>query len=152
MLIVDSAKHVLTIQTYQFLAYRSIGKWDFDESTPMVKVYEKYSCFTFNWFIFHLLQILNYFNSLFIYIYIYIDIYNKINFLVYYVTSNKIFILSFSIFFVWLVVILLIFCVILLWDSGKEFNTFSQEDACFSGRCNFILCVAYFNRGRLTWN
>ena len=48
------------------------------------------------------------------------------------------FILSFSISFVCLVVILLILCVILLWDSatahspsGKELNPSSQEDARF---------------------
>ena len=53
-----------------------------------------------------------------------------------------IFILSFSIFFVYHAVILLIPCAIPLWDSaaahspsGKEFNPSSQEDACFSGRC-----------------
>ena len=52
------------------------------------------------------------------------------------------FILSFSIFFVCLAVILLVPCVILLWDvaaahspSGKELNPSSQEDALFSGRC-----------------
>ena len=62
------------------------------------------------------------------------------------------FILSFSISFVCLVVILLIFCVIPLWDSGtahspsgKELNPSFQEDTRFSGRCtsvynfNFIL-------------
>ena len=58
------------------------------------------------------------------------------------VASKKIFILSFSISFVCLVVILLILCVIPLWDSatahspsGKELNPSSQEDARFSGRC-----------------
>ena len=52
------------------------------------------------------------------------------------------FILSFSIFFVCLAVILLVPCVIPLWDSaaahspsGKELNPSSQEDARFSGRC-----------------
>ena len=52
------------------------------------------------------------------------------------------FILSLSIFFVCLAVILLIPCVISLWDSatahshsGKELNPFSQEDARFSGCC-----------------
>ena len=52
------------------------------------------------------------------------------------------FILSFSIFFVCHAVILLIPCVILLWDSatahstsGKEVNPSSFEDARFSGRC-----------------
>ena len=52
------------------------------------------------------------------------------------------FILSFSIFFVCHAVILLIPCVIPLWDSatahspsGKELNPSSQEDARFSGRC-----------------
>ena len=50
------------------------------------------------------------------------------------------FILSFSISFVYLVVILLILCAILLWDSarthspsGKELNPSSQEDARFQG-------------------
>ena len=48
------------------------------------------------------------------------------------------FILSFSISFVWLVVTLLILCIIPLWDSatahspsGKELNPSSQEDARF---------------------
>ena len=48
----------------------------------------------------------------------------------------------FSIFFVCYAVILLIPCVIPLWDSaaahsssGKELNPSSQEDARFSGRC-----------------
>ena len=52
------------------------------------------------------------------------------------------FILSFSISFVCLVVTLLILCIIPLWDSatahspsGKELNPSSQEDARFSGRC-----------------
>ena len=52
------------------------------------------------------------------------------------------FILSFSIFFVCLAVILLVPCVIPLWDSatahspsGKELNPSSQGDARFSGRC-----------------
>ena len=52
------------------------------------------------------------------------------------------FILSFFIFFVCHAVILLIPCVIPLWDSaaahspsGKELNPSSQEDARFSGRC-----------------
>ena len=52
------------------------------------------------------------------------------------------FILSFSIFFVCQTVILLIPCVIPLWDSatahspsGKELNPSSQGDARFSGRC-----------------
>ena len=52
------------------------------------------------------------------------------------------FILSFSIFFVCHAVILLIPCVIPLWDSavghspyGKELNPSCQEDAHFSGRC-----------------
>ena len=52
------------------------------------------------------------------------------------------FTLSFSIPLVFLVVILLIFCVIPLWDSAtahspssKELNPSSQEDARFSGRC-----------------
>ena len=52
------------------------------------------------------------------------------------------FILSFSIFFVCLAVILLVPCIIPLWDSvaafslsGKELNPSSQEDAHFSGRC-----------------
>ena len=52
------------------------------------------------------------------------------------------FILSFSILFVFHAVILLIPCVILLWDSatahspsGKVLNPSSQEDARFSGRC-----------------
>ena len=52
------------------------------------------------------------------------------------------FILSFSIFFVYLAVILLVPCIIPLWDSatahppsGKELNHSSQEDARFSGRC-----------------
>ena len=52
------------------------------------------------------------------------------------------FILSFSIFVVCHAVILLILCVIALWDSaaahspsGKELNLSSQEDARFSGRC-----------------
>ena len=60
------------------------------------------------------------------------------------------FILSFSIFFVCLAVILLVPCVIPLWDSaaahspsGKELNPSPQEDARFSGRCtlayNFLL-------------
>ena len=52
------------------------------------------------------------------------------------------FILFFSISFVFLAVILLILCVILLWESapahspsGKELNPSTQEDARFSGRC-----------------
>ena len=52
------------------------------------------------------------------------------------------FILSYSIFFICHAVILLIACVIPLWDSvaahspsGKELNPSSQEDARFSGRC-----------------
>ena len=52
------------------------------------------------------------------------------------------FMLFFSIFFVCHAVILLIPCVIPLWDSaaahspsGKELNPSSQEDARFSGRC-----------------
>ena len=52
------------------------------------------------------------------------------------------FTLSFSIPLVFLVVILLIFCVIPLWDSAtahspssKELNASSQEDTRFSGRC-----------------
>ena len=52
------------------------------------------------------------------------------------------FILSFSIFFVCLAVILLAPCVISLWDSatvhspsGKELNPCSQKDVRFSGRC-----------------
>ena len=52
------------------------------------------------------------------------------------------FILSFSVFFVCLAVILLVPCVIPLWDSaaahspsGKELNPSSQGDARFSGRC-----------------
>ena len=52
------------------------------------------------------------------------------------------FVLSFSISFVCLVVTLLILCIIPLWDSatahspsGKELNPSSQEDARFSGRC-----------------
>ena len=52
------------------------------------------------------------------------------------------FILSFPISFICLVVILLIICVILLWDSatahspsGIELNPSSQEDSRFSGRC-----------------
>ena len=60
------------------------------------------------------------------------------------------FILSFSIFFVCLAVILLVPCVIPLWDSaaahsssGKELNPSPQEDARLSGRCtlayNFLL-------------
>ena len=51
-------------------------------------------------------------------------------------------ILSFSIFLVFLAVIILILCVIPLWGlaaayspSGKEFNSSSQKDVCFSGRC-----------------
>ena len=64
------------------------------------------------------------------------------------------FILSFSISFASLVVILLILCVIPLWasatahsPSGKELNPPSQKDARFSGRCttaykfHFILRV-----------
>ena len=57
------------------------------------------------------------------------------------------FILSFSIFFVCHEVILLISCVIALWDSaaadspsGKELNLSSQEDARFSGRCT-LACI-----------
>ena len=62
------------------------------------------------------------------------------------------FILSFSISFVCLVVILLILCIMHLWGSvqahspfGKDLNPSSQEDALFSERCtsaynfNFIL-------------
>ena len=52
------------------------------------------------------------------------------------------FILSFSISFVCLVVTPLILCIIPLWESatahspsGKELNPSSQEDARFSGRC-----------------
>ena len=52
------------------------------------------------------------------------------------------FILSFSISFACLVVILLILCVLPLWDSvtphsssGKELNPSSQEAAHISGRC-----------------
>ena len=55
------------------------------------------------------------------------------------------FILSFSIFFVCHAVILLIPCVIPLWDSaaahspsGKELNPSSQEDTRFSGRWHTI--------------
>ena len=58
-----------------------------------------------------------------------------------YVASNKIFIFSFSISFVCLIVILLILCVISLWDSaaahspsGKDLTPSSQEDAHSSGR------------------
>ena len=63
------------------------------------------------------------------------------------------FILSFSISFVFLVVTLLILCIIPLWDSAtahspscKDRNPSSQEDAHFSGHCtsacNFHLsCV-----------
>ena len=67
------------------------------------------------------------------------------------------FILSFSISFVCLVVTLLILCIIPLWDSatahspsGKELNPSSQEDARFSGRCTstynfyFILRHPFF--------
>ena len=53
-------------------------------------------------------------------------------------------ILSFSIFLVFLAVIILILCVIPLWglaaaysSSGKEFNSSSQKDVCFSGRCTW---------------
>ena len=73
------------------------------------------------------------------------------------------FILSFSIFFVCHAVILLIFCVITLWDSGaghspsgKELNPSSQEDARFSGRCtlaynfHFILRHPYGTQRQLT--
>ena len=52
------------------------------------------------------------------------------------------FILSFSISFVCLVVTPLILCIIPLWESatahspsGKELNPSSQEDTRFSGRC-----------------
>ena len=68
------------------------------------------------------------------------------------------FILSFSISFVCLVVILLIFCVIPLWDSGtaqspsgKELNPSFQEDARFSGRStsayNFNFVLRYSSLG-----
>ena len=66
--------------------------------------------------------------------------------------------LSFSISFVYLVVILLILCVIPLWESatahspsGKELNPFSQEDARFSGRCtlayNFHFILRHHSLG-----
>ena len=52
------------------------------------------------------------------------------------------FMFSFSISFVCIVVILLVLCAIPLWDLvaahspfGKELNPSSQEDARFSGRC-----------------
>ena len=52
------------------------------------------------------------------------------------------YILSFSISFLYLVVILLILCVIPLWDAApahspscEEFNPSSQKDVRFSGRC-----------------
>ena len=63
------------------------------------------------------------------------------------------YILSFSISFVCLVVILLILCIIPLWDSapahspfGKELSPSSQEDAHFSGalhigKLTFLSCV-----------
>ena len=60
------------------------------------------------------------------------------------------FILSFSISFFWLVLILLILCVIPLWDlapahspSSKKLNPSSQEDALFSGRCT-LACNFHF--------
>ena len=60
------------------------------------------------------------------------------------------FILSFSISFVCLVVILFILCVIRLWDSaathspcGKELNPSSQEHAHFSGKMSISQGVAH---------
>ena len=74
------------------------------------------------------------------------------------------FILSFSISFVCLVVILLILCIIPLWDSatvhspsGKELNSSSQEDTRFSGRCTtaynfrFILCHPSLYSSQFLW-
>ena len=65
------------------------------------------------------------------------------------------FILSFSIFFVCLAVVLLIPCVIPLWDSaaahspsGKELNPSSQEDARFSGRCTLAYNFHFILRHR----
>ena len=69
------------------------------------------------------------------------------------VLLKKIFILSFFISFVCLVVILLIFWVIPLWDSatthspsGKELNLTSQEDARFSRRCTSANWFHFFLR------
>ena len=63
------------------------------------------------------------------------------------------FILSFSIFFVCLAVILHVLCVISLWDSattyspsGKKLNPSSQEDARFSGRCTLAYNFSFILR------
>ena len=63
-------------------------------------------------------------------------------FLIYKFASNKILVLSFSISFACLLVILLIFCVIPLWDSApahslsdKELNLFSNRQSNFTLSC-----------------
>ena len=78
-----------------------------------------------------------------VFITVFAILYQRIkNFLIHSVASNKMFILSFSISYVCLVVTFLILCIIPLWDSvtahspsSKELNPSSQEDSRFSGRC-----------------
>ena len=66
---------------------------------------------------------------------------------------KKMFILSFSTSCVCLVFILLIFCVIPLWDSAtahspssKELKPSSHEDARFSGRCTLVYTFHFILR------